>query len=248
MLEQVGQKARRAKSAVLQPNARYRTAIGCLGAMLPAVVALWPWPFASLQPSISAYYYTGARNWFVGTLWVLALFLFFYQYERKGSGREPKAALIKSGAADTILGMVAGASAFAVAMLPTTAPCPEDKPAPCLGVQPAIPPVDIGMAHGAAAAVLFLALALFPLMLFSQTEDETRAKVYRFCGGLMLFLLLSIAVYVWVVPKDSRDSLARFRPVYFVEAILIWVFALTWFMKGQEGGGRPPERLPPPAP
>jgi len=89
MLEQIEQQAtaiKAAKRSVLQPNARYRTAIGWLGFMLPIVIVWWPWPLESLQSSISAYYYTGARNWFVGTLWVLALFLFFYQYEPRGSG------------------------------------------------------------------------------------------------------------------------------------------------------------------
>jgi hypothetical protein len=84
----------------------------------------------ALQPTISAYYYTGARNWFVGTLWVLALFLFFYQYEPRGSGSpRSKSRTIATGAADTLLGMVAGVAAFGVAMFPTVPPCPDGQPA-----------------------------------------------------------------------------------------------------------------------
>jgi hypothetical protein len=244
MLEQIEQQAtaiKAAKRSVLQPNARYRSAIGWLGFVLPIVVAVWPWPVESLQSTISAYYYTGARNWFVGTLWVLALFLFFYQYEPRGSGR-PKSRyrMIATGSADTILGMVAGVSAFAVAMFPTTAPCPNGQPEPCPNPQPAI----IGMAHGFFAALLFLALALFPLVLFSQTSDANRARMYRFCGVLMLFLLLSVAVYVWCVPDSWRLALAPFRPIFVVEAVLVFVFGYTWLKKGQELAEEPAERQP----
>jgi len=234
MLEQIEQKAtaiKAAKRSVLQPNARYRTAIGWLGFLLPIVVAAWPWPPESLQSTISAYYYTGARNWFVGTLWVLALFLFFYQYEPRGAGRaKSKSRLIATGAADTLLGMVGGVSAFAVAMFPTTAPCPNGQTEPCPTPHPAI----IGMAHGFFAALFFLTLALFPLLLFSQTADPARARRYRFCGALMLFLLLLVAAYAWCFPDTWRVALAPFRPVYLVEAALVFVFAYTWLKKGQE--------------
>jgi hypothetical protein len=243
MLEQVEQKAAAVKKSVLQPNTRYRTAIGVLGFLLPIVVVLWPWPFETLQPSISAYYYTGGRNWFVGTLWVLALFLFFYQYEprRLGSPRS-RSRMIETGSADTLLGMVAGASAFAVAMFPTEAPCPNAQPAPCPGAaQAAIQP---GMAHGLSAALLFFSLALFPLKLFSQTADEKRARMFRFCGVLMLVLLLSIGVYVGCIPDDWRLPLDRLRPVYFAEAALVFVFAYTWFKKGQEGTPPPSADAP----
>jgi len=90
------------------------------------------------------------------------------------------------------------------------------------------------MAHGFFAALLFLTLALFPLVLFSQTADAKRARLYRFCGALMLFLLLSVAVYAWRFPHSWRVALAPFRPVYLVEASLVFVFAYTWLKKGQE--------------
>jgi hypothetical protein len=98
------------------------------------------------------------------------------------------------------------------------------------------------MAHGFFAALLFLALALFPLVLFSQTSNPNRARMYRFCGAVMLFLLLSVAVYVWCFPDSWRVALAPFRPVFVVEAVLVFVFGYTWLKKGQELAAEPTER------
>ena len=47
------------------------------------------------------------------------------------------------------------------------------------------------MAHGIAAAVLFLCLSLFPLWLFKQSRERT--ALYNLCGGVMLLSLALIA-------------------------------------------------------
>jgi hypothetical protein len=98
--------------SVLQPNLKYRTAIGVLGAALPPVLVAWQ-AVEGFQNSISAYYYTGGRDWFVGTLWVVGVFLFFYQYKPKQPG-QAKSQLphIQSGLADGYLGKFAGVSAL----------------------------------------------------------------------------------------------------------------------------------------
>jgi len=50
----------------------------------------------------------------------------------------------------------------------------------------------------------------------------------------MLFLLLAVAAYAWCFPDSWRRALAPFRPVYLVEAALVFVFGYTWLKKGQE--------------
>ena len=180
MLEQL---KRAADSSVLETHPHYRTAIGFLGLALPAIVIT-----SSLirgeevEGSISAYYHTPARDWFVGILWVIGFFLFFDRYrpQRPGAARSPWQP-VRSGNADAWLGKLAGLSAIVVALVPT-APPPQSS---------AQPPT-IGMLHGAAATVLFVCLALFPLLLFSQSREQP--QVYRRSGWIMLALLASLVV------------------------------------------------------
>lgn len=211
-----------AAGSVLETRPHYRTAIGVLGVSLPLLLI-----FSSLvqnqevQGSISAYYFTSARDWFVGILWVLGVFLFFYQYRPRGevSPRSQRRS-VQSGAADSWLGKAAGLGAVVVALFPTNSPlAPPDQPP------------TIGMVHGIAAAILFVCLALFPLLLFSQSRK--RGHVYRRYGWTMLGLLLLLVAYAFA-PDDLRATLAAWRPVLVLETLLIVVFGVSWFDRGLE--------------
>jgi len=208
-------------ASVLEPHPQYRTAIGVLGVALPVVLL---GAERAVQGSISAYYYTPMRDWFVGTLWVIGVFLFFYQYtpvnpELAQSSRPA----VKSGWADACLGKVAGVCAVCVALFPTAPPTGSG----------AEPPV-IGIVHGTAAGVLFFFLSLFPLVLFSQSRD--RVLFYKACGWTMILCLILIGVYA-LGPESLRHSLSPLRPVFVLEWVLIWAFGFSWFAKGL--GSRP---------
>lgn len=204
--------------SILEPHSEYRATIGALGIVLPPAVWIGTW---SMESSISAYYYTGARDWFVGTLWVIGVFLFFYKYTPGGAAdakSHPQVVRSRWADADAILGKIAGAAAVVVALAPTTPPLgPGDEP-----------PI-IGMVHGIAALVLFVTLSLFPLVLFSQSRE--RAGLYKASGWLMLALLALIIVYARG-PESMRQALAPLRPVFFLEWALIWTFGFSWFVKG----------------
>jgi hypothetical protein len=213
---------RAAEGSVLETHPHYRTAIGALGVSLPLLMV-----FSSLvsgedlQGSISAYYFTSARDVFVGILWVIGVFLFFYRYRpRRPEAARTQVASIRSGAADAWLGKMAGLSAVVVALFPTTPP-------------PASPtqPPQIGVVHGIAAAVLFTCLAFFPLLLFSQSRD--RGHVYRRYGWVMVALLLSVMAYAFA-PDGFREAIARWKPILVLESLLIVVFGVSWFDRGLE--------------
>lgn len=213
---------RAAEGSVLETHPHYRTAIGVLGVSLPILLVLSSLlSRQELQSSISAYYFTSARDVFVGILWVIGVFLFFYRYRpRRPEFANTKMASIKSGAADAWLGKLAGVSAVVVALFPTTPP-------PASAVQPP----QIGMVHGFAAAVLFICLSFFPLLLFSQSR--TRGHVYRRYGWVMIALLLSVVVFAFA-PDEFRESIAPWKPVLVLESLLILVFGLSWFDRGLE--------------
>lgn len=224
MLEQL---KRAADNTVLETQPHYRTAIGVLGMALPVVVITSSLARGTaVESSISAYYHTPARDWFVGILWVVGTFLFFYRYRpRTPASCRSEWQPIRSGAADAWLGKLAGVSAIVVALVPTTPP-------PELSEQPP----TIGVIHGAAAAVLFICLALFPLILFSQSREQPR--VYRGYGWTMLGLLAAVIAYAFS-PEAVRHHLAPMRPILVGETLLIIVFALSWFTKGRELARRP---------
>jgi hypothetical protein len=218
---------RAAQGSVLETHPHYRTAIGVLGVTLPPILILgWLVMVAKVESSISAYYYTHMRDWFVGTLWVIGVFLFFYQYRPHQPGRQARSQResVQTGAADAWLGKVAGLCAVVVALVPTNPP-PAAKDMP----------VTIGALHGVAAGVLFTCLALFPLLLFSQSR--TRSHVYRGYGWTMIVLLLLVVAYSFA-PESLRLSAAPLRPILVLETLLIVVFGVSWFDKGRELAGK----------
>jgi hypothetical protein len=219
MLQQLKSASQRALEVlVLEPDPKYRIAIGVLGVVLPPALIMWTMG-QGVQSSISAYYYTAGRDWFVGTLWVIGVFLIFYQYRPQRPELVKSLSPVQSGRADRYLGKCAGVAAVLVALLPTTPPEGLTQP-----------PI-IGKAHGAAAFVTFLSLSLFPLLLFSQSSEK--AHHYRVCGCLMLACLVLIGIHA-LSPEALRQALAPWRPVLLFEWVLVWVFGYSWFEKGRE--------------
>jgi cytochrome bd-type quinol oxidase subunit 2 len=218
---------RAAEGSILEAHPHYRTAIGVLGvAMSPILIAGWLLLAAKVESSISAYYHTQMRDWFVGTLWVIGVFLFFYQYRPRQAGlARSKRRSVRTGAADSWLGKIAGLCAVGVALVPTDAP-PDSKD---------VPPT-IGTLHGAAAAVLFICLALFPLLLFSQSRK--RGRVYQGYGWAMIALLVVTAAYAFA-PIGFKTSVAALRPILVLETLLITVFGLSWFERGRDLAAAP---------
>ena len=191
-----------------------RKAIGIIGIALPFVLAfgkiLLEGP--GIQSSISAYYYSGMRDVFVGSLCAIAVFLMSYRgYER----------------VDDIAGDLACVFALGVALFPTT---PD--------VNATSRDKIVGAMHLIFAAGFFLTLAFFSLVLFRKTNPTrkpTRAKeqrnlVYTACGYAILACIALIAVVAFL----SNDSpIKRLDPVFWLEATAIVAFGLSWLTKGE---------------
>jgi len=191
-----------------------RKAIGIIGTALPFVLAfgkiLVEGP--GIQDSISAYYHTGMRDVFVGSLCAIAVFLMSYRgYERK----------------DDIAGDLACVFALGVALFPTT---PELNATPGDRV--------VGALHLAFAAAFFLTLAFFSLVLFRKTDPArmpTRRKlqrnaVYTVCGYMMIACLVLIGIAALI----SGDSpVKRLDPIFWLEATAIVAFGVSWLTKGE---------------
>ena len=193
-----------------------RKAIGILGMALPFVVSLGARLFfqEGIQRSISAYYHTGMRDVFVGTLFAIGFFLLSYKgYERS----------------DDITGDLGCLFAVGVALFPTT-PDGEVTGAARL----------VGTVHLVFAGLFFLTLIYSSLFLFTKTDPTKpptnrklqRNMVYRACGYTMAACIVLIMLYFFLL-EEAVPQLAGWRPVYWLEALAILTFGISWFTKGE---------------
>lgn len=190
-----------------------RKAVGILGILLPFVVSLGALLIfkTPLQGSISAYYYTGTGNIFVGSLWAIGFFFFSYRgYER-----------------DEIAGKMAWIFAVGASLFPTAPACESCNYSHIAA--------DL---HWVFAALLFLTLSYFSLCLFTKTNPDRpptrrklqRNKVYRVCGCTMLASILLVPVSLL---PDVAAAIGKYDPVFWLEAIAIVAFGLSWLTKGE---------------
>lgn len=201
----------------LSTNA-HRQLIGYLGFFLPfflyALAGLRPTrelPEWRLLGSISAYYYSGAVAIFVGVLFGLALFLLTYRG-------------YSDARADRVLGRLAAACAFGVALFPTAAPGSVTAPDWWNRTAQWI--------HLTSAALLFSCFALFSLWLFRRTnvprgeplptEKRRRNLLFLVCGVVIVGCIL------W-----AGSAILRPHPIFWPEAIALWAFAVSWLVKGR---------------
>jgi hypothetical protein len=187
-----------------------RVGVALLGAALP--VALWFGALlldgTPLQSSMSAYYYTGMRDVFVGVLFAVGVSLYLY----KGFSAAENAAL-----------SLAGVLIVIAALFPTQ------------GSGQRVLANDV---HAVAATLFFICLAYVAVFRAADTlsliRDVRRARalqrVYRLLGVMMLASpLVAIAAERVLRPPGGDPGIA-----FFVEAFGAWAFAAYWLMKSWE--------------
>lgn len=192
-----------------------RKAVGCLGMGLPFILAIGGVLFFGLeiQNSISDYYYTEMRDVFVGVLFSMGVFLFSY----KGYGQK-----------DNFPANIAAICVIGTALFPTTPPDPSALAA------------TIGKLHLLFATAYFITLAYFSLALFTKTDaarpatprKRQRNAVYRACGYIIIAAIVLI-VLLSFLPASIRDPLRSLDPVFWLEAIAVFAFGVSWFVKGE---------------
>ena len=191
-----------------------RKAIGVLGIALPFFVAIGTAALEApgLLSSISSYYYSVMGDVFVGCLCATGVFMWSYRgYELK----------------DVIAAQIAAYSVVGIALFPTSP-----------GVGATTQQTLIGYAHITFAIIFFSTLIYFALVLFRKTnpnvpptpEKLMRNKIYSACGYTMLAALILIA-FVLFLPNDSQ--LLALNPVFWLEAVLLEAFGISWLVKGE---------------
>lgn len=198
-----------------------RQLIGLLGILLPFVCMAGAAIIEGncVQESISIYYYTNMRDFFIGAMGGLSLFLFTY----KGYCRVDD--LVTTACAITGLGL-------------TVFPCMS---AP--GVQS---PVGIFMIsestseviHSTFAGLFFFLMAMNSIFLFTRSDRQKheflpnkkiRNRIYRACGIIMLCSLALLGLLIWI---KGRTYVSEHRIPLILEIIILTSFSISWLIKG----------------
>ncbi len=185
-----------------------RRAIGFVGVGLPVVLVVGVLVTrGEFLDSISGYYYSPMRDVLTGALCAVGAFLLSYRgYDRL----------------DNATATAAGIAAVGVALFPTT---PRGGHSATQGV--------VGVVHLAFAAVFFLALAYFCLVLFTKSDKARpttrklqRNRVYVVSGWVILLCLALIVVVNFLPHTDLHLAL-------WLESAAILAFGFAWLTKGE---------------
>lgn len=200
-----------------------RKIIGILGIALPVILIVGNYFLGAcsyIQMSISQYYYTPIGDVFIGILCAISIFLFSYKgYDNR----------------DNWAGNFACIFGLAAAIFPTNM---KDPVPPCnFSLEPYPFPDYFRHLHTGSAVVFFLILAYFSIFLFTKhvgimtPQKVKRNKIYRTCGYvIILCLLLLLLIFL----NDSiRLSLENYKPIFVLEAIILWAFGVSWLIKGE---------------
>ncbi len=189
-----------------------RLVVGTIGVLMPPVIVFGNIIFfgqTAYQPSLSDYYFTGMRNWFVGSLWAIGAGLFVYLAARKNAW-------------DSWLSFVAGLLAIAVALLPTNAPSTAATVTATL--------------HVVSAGTLFALLGVICFRFGSrdgQRPDRspswrrTWGTVHRGCAFLVWAAVLTSVAF-------ATFGATRGHAVLTGETVAVLAFGVSWFLKGSE--------------
>jgi hypothetical protein len=170
-----------------------------------------------LEDSISGYYYTFTRNFFVGSLCAIALLMGY----NKGYDLR-----------DAIAGRLSAVCALGVAFFPVA-------PNTASTLQK-----HISNFHYAFAGVLFSILAYFCLVLFKMTavgKHVTRKKlqrnlVYTICGWIIVGSIVTLGLlkalaYFKVFNIESLGK--NLHHIFWLESIALLAFGFAWLVKGE---------------
>ncbi len=207
-------KAPAPKDPIVLSYLALRKAVGAVALALPFAVAI-PWALVhhAILTSISIYYYTGMRNLFVGSLCAIAMFMLCTRgYDRK----------------DEFAGIFSALCAIGVAFFPTAPAC-------CASARQQ----HIGWIHYSFAALLFLTLAYFCLVLFKMSAENhalTRRKIQRnmVYTGSGIAILASLALLAAMTLVFHVEYVfARVAPGILFETTSLIAFGCAWLTKGE---------------
>lgn len=175
----------------------------------------------ALEPSVSHYYHTNARDYFEGILFLIGFFLLTYQGHQR---------------IDAMITTVLGILLLAIGVFPcAVSDFLRDHRVP--GTEIGIFRLSQGWSdhfHLGSAVSFFILLTVYVLVFFTKSDGRpTPAKrrrnvVYRVCGWGMLGLLVLVGVLM-VLSNGNLSSSSTV--MFFIESGLLVLFGISWLTK-----------------
>lgn len=230
----------------------FRTMVGGIAILIAIITSfifasntVAPSWYHNVPTSISVTYHFGARDLFVGMLFVVGAFLMAYK------GHKPNKSKWLT---ERKIAFCAGLFAFLVALFPTDVKCSyaeyvsfEIDQSVCV-----LPDEDgeyetssTARVHGITAILLIASLWYFcrqfhlralRKLRYLEAEDyadiiikkvKSRASVYRWCGWVML--LSTVVCFIWnVFGKEHNQA------IMVVEVVCLTAFGITWLTAGKQ--------------
>jgi len=181
-----------------------RLLMGLVALSLPFVTSLIS---SSPLPSISASYYTEARDAFVGMSFAIGTLLWAYNGHSPTEKWASKAASL--------------ATLFVVVFPTSCDGCVADLKSSI---------------HYVAAVILFGILSYFCLGPFRKNTKEEegkkglRGKIYLVCGWIMVLSLLTAGIAQFLIPDKTVKALSV---TYWTETIVLIAFGVAWMVAGK---------------
>lgn len=211
------------ESLYLRSYLLMRAMVGALGMALPLSLVFVDRLFFTGKPfprdSLSAYYYSGMRELFVGTLFAIAIFLVTYKVMEVNL--------------DNTLSIFAGIAAVGVALFPT------GRPTKALAFSPLQDRLGEGLVQQVhfGSAVAFIGSLAVLCFYFGLREGRRPARAKRrsptfwrwwhwVCAGVIAGSLL----FMFVAKLSGQPS----KALLMGETISVWAFGTSWLMKGLE--------------
>jgi hypothetical protein len=185
-----------------------RFAIGLLGLALPIVLVFLEPILFDGQPfprgSLSAYYYSGVRELFVGVLWAIGVFLITYKFPEHS--RESR------------LSSLAGVAVLFVAVFPTQRPGEAVRSTP---LQELFGESFVKTVHFVSAGVFIGALAV--ISYYFGRYGRTRQRLHYGCA-IVIALALGLAAFAGITGGPDKGLL-------YAEVAAVLAFAASWLGK-----------------
>lgn len=200
-----------------------RNLIGYAGILLPVICMAGAWFIEGkpVQESVSIYYYTNMRDFFIGIMAVVSCFLMTYRGYCL---------------ADDLVTTASGIAGLVLAICP----CMQSK-------ESAADLVGIFMlnqgtsetVHSISSGVFFILLAVNSIFLFTRSNlkwkdfsfrKKTRNIIYISCG---ILILVTLAVLQVLTKKLGAEYVAGHGILLALEIVMLWAFGFSWLVKGE---------------